>query len=123
MQVLLFVLFKEYELYKIKALILALLGIVSIYSLSLYLSDKREKYISYIGEYSSEIYFLHTIFMGVVTVALSLVNISLELKFYIGMLLAVLFGMLFPIVTAKLIDYFDIVILNKTLFGKETKRV
>lgn len=121
--VLLFVLFREYELYKIKALILSLLGIVSIYSLSLYLSDKREKSITYIGGYSSEIYFLHTIFMGVVTVALSLVNISLELKFYIGMLLAVLFGMLFPIVVAKLVDYFNLSFLNKTLFGKETKRV
>ena len=118
LMVLIFVVSKMFELYRIDSLILAILGIISIYSLSLYLYDKKDKYISYMGKYSSEIYFLHTIFMGVVTVALTILDINPILKFYVGMILALLFGVVFPIVTAKILDYYNLKLFNRLLFGK-----
>ncbi|MBR5241001.1 MAG: acyltransferase family protein [Muribaculaceae bacterium] len=97
---------------------LALLGIVSTYSLSKIITDFRLPTLRYIGKYSTEIYFLHVIFLlGVITL-FKLVPCSFNGEVYVQLLVQFLAGVIGPLLFAMLLRTLKVKRLYQILFGK-----
>lgn len=98
--------------------ILALLGIVTVYSLSKLITDYKLPLLRYIGEYSSEIYFLHIIFiLGVVTFS-KMLPITFNWMGYVQLILQLIAGLTGPLFFAILLKKLKMKKLYQILFGK-----
>lgn len=98
--------------------ILALLGVVTTYSLSKSIVDYKLPILKYIGEYSSEIYFLHIIFiLGVVTFS-KMLTISFNGLCYVQPIIQLIVGVTGPLLLAILLRRLRVKKLYQIFFGK-----
>lgn len=99
-------------------LMLALLGIVSTYSLSKLIADFKLPVLRYVGKYSTEIYFMHIIFLlGVITLFKVLPN-GICGQIYVQFIVQFLVGVVGPLLFAMLLKTLKMKRIYQIIFGK-----
>lgn len=97
---------------------LAILGILTTYSFAKTITDRKLSLLRYLGKYSSEIYFMHIIFiLGVVTFSKTF-PFNFNGQCYVQLIIELVAGIAGPLLFALLLRYINMKKLYLIFFGK-----